>query len=121
MRYLLHLTDEKVWSAASADIAPASLETEGFVHASPDEATALAVANHVLPETGEQQVALVIDTMLLSAEVRWEAPSPEPPPGVEPQALFPHIYGPVPRSSVVAVRYLRRDASGAFVAIFSSP
>ncbi|TQN31810.1 uncharacterized protein (DUF952 family) [Haloactinospora alba] len=117
MRYLLHLTDEKVWSAAPTEIAPASLETEGFVHASPDEATALAVANHVLPGTNEQQVALVIDTTLLPAEVRWEAPSPAPPPGVGPQALFPHIYGPVPRSAVVAVRYLRRDTSGAFVAM----
>jgi hypothetical protein len=34
-----------------------------------------------------------------------------------PRPLFPHIYGPINRDAIVAVRQVERDATGAFVAI----
>ncbi|MFC4868348.1 cupin domain-containing protein [Streptomonospora arabica] len=117
MRYLLHMTDFATWRDGEGAIAPASLATEGFVHASPDDATVLAVANALYSETAEPQAVLVLDTERLDAEVRWEAASPAPPPGVAADALFPHIYGPVPREAVVGVRYLRRDPRGVFVSV----
>ncbi|MUL43374.1 DUF952 domain-containing protein [Streptomonospora sp. PA3] len=117
MRYLLHMTGVSTWRDGDGPIAPESLRTEGFVHASPDDATVLAVANAVYAEAAEPQVVLEIDTERLDAEVRWEAAAPAPPPGVAADALFPHVYGPLPREAVAGVRYLRRDPQGAYVSI----
>ncbi|QBI54582.1 cupin domain-containing protein [Streptomonospora litoralis] len=117
MRYLRHMTGVSTWRDGEGPIAPESLYSEGFVHASPDDATVLAVANAVYAEAAEPQLVLIIDTGRLDAEVRWEAPAPAPPPGVAQDALFPHIYGPVPRDAVIGVRYLRRDPQGAYVAV----
>ncbi len=117
MAYLLHLTDLGRWLDAETDIDADSLHTEGFVHASPDEPTVLAVANSRYSGAKGQQVVLVIDPGRLEAQVRWEAPSPAPPPGVDAGVLFPHIYGPIPRAAVAEVRYLRRDPDGTFTRV----
>ena len=92
-----------------------------FVHASPDEAAMLAVANAFYRSAGEPLLALALDEGLLTAPVRWEAADPAPPPGVPAGPLFPHVYGPVDRSAVTGVRYLRADVSGRFVALDPRP
>jgi len=117
MRYLRHMTDVGTWRDGEGPIAPESLSSEGFVHASPDDATVLAVANSVYAGTAEPHAVLIVDTGRLEAEVRWEAAAPAPPPGVSADALFPHIYGPLPREAVAAVRYLRRNTEGVFVSV----
>ncbi|GAA4901545.1 cupin domain-containing protein [Streptomonospora salina] len=117
MRYLRHITGISTWRDGDGPVAPASLRSEGFVHASPDDATVLAVANAVYADAAEPQLVLIVDTELLDAEVRWEAAEPAPPPGVADDARFPHIYGPVPRAAVAGVRYLRRDPGGVFVSV----
>ncbi|WP_017537280.1 cupin domain-containing protein [Nocardiopsis halophila] len=116
MGYILHMTEHARWQEGG-DITAESLDTEGFVHASPDEATLLAVADAFYRGTGEQMVALVVDSGMVDAEVRWEAPAPAPPPGVGPDVRFPHVYGPIPRRAVVGVRYLRRDPWGGFTGV----
>lgn len=117
MRYVLHMTGISQWCETRGNLVPDSLRTEGFAHASPDSATMVAVANALYRDVTEQQVALVLDTGRLDAEVRWEAPSPEPPPGVADDVLFPHVYGPIRRDAVIGVRYLRRDPAGVFTAV----
>ncbi|MBV2364374.1 cupin domain-containing protein [Streptomonospora nanhaiensis] len=117
MRYVLHLTGLARWRADSGPIAPESLEREGFVHASPDEATVLAVANALYADAAEPMVVLVVDTDRVDAPVRWEPPAPAPPPGAAPGTLFPHVYGPIPRAAVVEVRYARRDHRGVYVGV----
>ena len=111
MSRVLHLTELSRWSAGW-DIEAASLNTEGYLHASPDETTMLAVANAFFSDPAEPLVVLVVDTDLVEAEVRWEAAAPAPPPGVGSDVCFPHIYGPVPRRSVTSVLRLVRDATG---------
>src|ERR1700743_1291483 len=80
-----------------------------FVHASPDEATTLAVANDRFTASALPLVALALDESRLAAPVRFEAADPAPPPGAAAGTLFPHVYGPVERSAVTAVRFARRD------------
>ena len=76
-----------------------------FVHASPDEAVTLAVANDRFAGAAEPMVALALDESRLSAPVRREPADPAPPPGVAAGTLFPHVYGPVERAAVAEVRY----------------
>ena len=92
-----------------------------FVHASPDEAVLLAVANAFYRPAGEPLVALALDEELITAPVRWEAPDPAPPPGVPAGTLFPHVYGPLDRAAVTGLRYLRADVTGRFVALDERP
>ncbi|MFG3036787.1 DUF952 domain-containing protein [Streptomyces sp. NPDC048330] len=101
---LLHVVPLTDWSASpDAPYAPPSLAAEGFVHCSADEATALAIADAHYRDVPGPLLVLVIDEARLGAEVRWEGSG-----GV----LFPHVYGPVDRAAVTAVREVRRDADG---------
>jgi predicted cupin superfamily sugar epimerase/uncharacterized protein (DUF952 family) len=121
MPHVLHMTELERWTSGSGDIEAASLRTQGFVHASPDEPTLLAVANAFYTDAAGQLVALVVDTDAVGREVRWEAAEPAPPPGVGEDTLFPHVYGPIPRAAVTGVRYLRRDPSGRYTGAEERP
>jgi uncharacterized protein len=92
-----------------------------FVHASPDEATLLAVANDRFAGSALPLVALGLDEARLSAPVRFEAADPAPPPGVAAGTLFPHIYGPVELTAVTQVRFARQDPAGRFTALDPRP
>ncbi|MFE1470082.1 cupin domain-containing protein [Nocardiopsis dassonvillei] len=121
MPHVLHMTELERWASGSGNIEADSLRTQGFVHASPDEPTLLAVANAFYTDASEQLVALVVDTDTVGCEVRWEAAEPAPPPGVGDDVLFPHVYGPIPRAAVTSVRYLRRDPSGRYTGAEERP
>lgn len=92
--------------------APPTLATEGFVHCSPDEATALAVADAFYREAVGPLMTLMIDEEKLDVMVRWEEPSPSPPPGAATGTLFPHVYGRINRTAVVGMLEVRRDEEG---------
>jgi len=91
---------------AAAEIAPASLAAEGFIHASEDEAQAIGVANRLYANAGDL-AALAIDEGRVRAEIKREAASNG--------ERYPHIYGPLERSAVVGVRRLRRGRDGHFL------
>ncbi|QVQ52955.1 cupin domain-containing protein [Spiractinospora alimapuensis] len=122
---LLHLTtadhaDPTHWP--DGRLTPASLESEGFVHASGDDATLLAVANTLYRDVPGPLVALEIDPDRLGAEVRWEDPHPAPPAGVGPDVRFPHIYGPIPATAVTGRRFLRPSPhDGGYTAVERRP
>lgn len=116
MSLVPHLTELSRWTAGG-DIEAASLNTEGYLHASPDEATMLAVANAFYADPAEPLVVLVVDTDLVDAEVRWESAAPAPPPGVGSDVRFPHLHGPIPRRAVTSVLRPVRDASGRYTAL----
>jgi glutathione S-transferase len=79
-----------------------SLDEVGFVHAS-TAAQVKQIAD--LAYRGRTDVLLLtIDPARLDAPVCYEA--------VEGGERFPHIYGPVPRAAVLAVRPLRCGANG---------
>ncbi len=91
---------------------PASLAKDGFVHCSPDEATALAVADAAYRDAVGPLMVLLIDEEALDAPVHWEAAHPAPPPGGAPEVLFPHVYGRINRKAVVGMLEVERDAQG---------
>jgi uncharacterized protein (DUF952 family) len=100
---LVHLTERSLWEAARAAGAyemstrGRTLQEEGFIHCSLRHQVA-SVARFVYGESdaSDELVLLVIDPERLTAPVRFEAPEPG---GEE----FPHVYGPIPVSAVVAV------------------
>ncbi|WP_418956249.1 DUF952 domain-containing protein [Streptomyces tritici] len=101
---LMHVVPLDTWIAApEAAYAPPSLAAEGFVHCSPDEQAALAIADAHYRDVPGTLLVLVLDEARLSAEVRWE--------GGE-DRLFPHVYGPIERTAVTAVLEVRRDEDG---------
>jgi uncharacterized protein (DUF952 family) len=100
---ILHITSKEEWASAQArrEYRAASLESEGFIHASTSKQV-LAVANAFYLRQNDL-VLLVIDETLVKPEVRWEAPAGSPVEGISPADLFPHIYGPLNTDAVVRV------------------
>ena len=65
-----HLLPLSAWRSAGSGIhVPGTTAAHPFVHASPDEAVTLAVANTLYRDVGEPMVALVLDTDRISAVV----------------------------------------------------
>lgn len=102
---LLHLVARGDWTLADDRYTPASLTDEGFVHLS---------APHQVHRVAETRFAgrddlllLVIDPERLDVEVVWEDTSGE-------GEAFPHAYGSLPRSAVVAVHAYPAGADGRF-------
>jgi uncharacterized protein (DUF952 family) len=105
---ILHILGRDEWTQALAngEVRPASLAEQGFAHCS-DLGTMRLPANFLF--TGRTDlVLLVIDPA--TVPVRWEPADPPAPDG----PWFPHVYGPIPVSSVVATHDLPPDADGRF-------
>jgi uncharacterized protein (DUF952 family)/GNAT superfamily N-acetyltransferase len=96
---LLHLIEPAAWRAAlgAGAVRPPSLESVGFVHLSTPDQVHLP-AERLYP--GRRDLAvLVVDPARLTDPVRVEDGVPADPGGMQ----FPHLYGPLPVSAVVAV------------------
>lgn len=74
-----------------------TLEEEGYIHAARDDQVP-AVRDRHYADVIEPLVVLEIETDLLDAEVRDEQVGTE---------TYPHVYGPIPASAVVAWRPAR--------------
>src|SRR6201995_2761755 len=117
--HLLPLPDWE--SAGDGPYVPGTSDATPFVHASPDEATVLAVANDRFADSALPLVALALDEAGLAAPVRFEAADPAPPPGVAAGTLFPHVYGPFELTAVTEVRFARRGPAGRFTTLDPRP
>jgi len=104
-----HLTPTEVWEAqASANAyTPEALDADGFIHCTDGEANLLAVANAFYQADRRPHVVLSIDVARVTAPIRYE----------DPARLYPHIYGPLDRDAVIAVRRVTRLADGSFAQI----
>jgi uncharacterized protein (DUF952 family) len=113
---ILHLLPRGEWEEVKdgEHYLPDTFAVDGFVHCSGDDDVMLAVANRYYAGVGDDLLVLTLDEDRLGADVRWEAPDPAPPPGVDPATRFPHVYGPIELDAVVRVRRLRRSPDGAF-------
>ena len=96
---LLHLIEPAAWRAALTvgAVRPPSLDGVGFVHLSTPAQVHLPAER--LHPGRRDLVLLVVDPARLRDPVRFEPGVPADPDGV----LFPHLYGPLPTSAVVAV------------------
>jgi uncharacterized protein (DUF952 family) len=107
---IYHVVSLDAWNARpDQPYAPASLPEDGFVHCSPDEETTLTVVNAFYRGAPRPLHVLVLDEERLDARVEFEAAMPTPPPGVEADVLFPHVFGPLNRDAVVRVLEIRWD------------
>ncbi len=99
MTALVHLCDPVDWRAAldGGSLHPPSLARDGFVHLSTPEQVHLPAAR-LFPDRRDL-VLLVADPRRLTAPVRCEPGVPGDPASMR----FPHLYGPLPTSAVVAV------------------
>jgi uncharacterized protein (DUF952 family) len=116
---VLHLMPATLWRAwmAGDDYEPASLAAEGFVHCTASDDLMLHVANRFYAGTGDDLVAVALDTDRLTNEVRWEAAAhPDGSGATSGEPLFPHVYGPLDRQAVTGARRIVRDpGDGRFV------
>ena len=107
---LLHICSPADWAEAQTggEHCPDSLRGVGFVHLSTPDQVHLP-ANRLY--AGRTDLLLLhIDTSLLEAPLRWE-----PGDATDPRSMsFPHLYGPLPTSAVVAVTQYRAGPDGRF-------
>ena len=96
---LLHLTTPREWRAAlqTGALTPPSLREVGFVHLSTPAQVHLP-ATRLFPDRRDV-VLLVVDPARLTDPVRREPGMPGDPSSMR----FPHLYGPLPTSAVIAV------------------
>ncbi|MEU8195178.1 DUF952 domain-containing protein [Microbispora amethystogenes] len=99
---ILHLALAADWDAAVAvgeyrvSTLGVTLEEEGFVHACSDLLQLRGVAGRYYGQVTEPLVVLEIDEERLGCPVRLEVPEGA-------GEAFPHIYGPIPVTAVIAV------------------
>ena len=102
---IVHLCERAAWQEAllQGEYRAASLALEGFIHLSrPDQV--VAVANRFY--RGMQNLVLLwVAPQRLQADLRWEAAD---------QDTFPHLYGPLNISAVIAVTDFSPDPDGVF-------
>jgi uncharacterized protein (DUF952 family) len=112
---LLHICAAADWEIACqrGQHRPDSLRDVGFVHLSSPEQVHLP-ANRLY--RGRSDLLLLhVDSTSLSAPVRWEAGVATDPP----EMAFPHLYGPLPVSAVIAVTEYRPGPDGIFAPLQS--
>lgn len=117
MTTILHLIRAEDYNALAEGEPwqPESLATEGFIHCTAEPEVLLQVANSFYRQTSGDYLVLVIDPAKVTAPVKYEAPAQ--PAGPLANHLFPHIYGPLNREAIIAVRPTRRAADGTFLAV----
>ena len=103
--WIVHLCNRSAWRAALqiGEYRPPSLETEGFIHCS-RPGQIVDVANRFYPGAWDL-VLLWIDPQQVRAEIRWDAVD---------EQVFPHIYGPLNLTAVLAVDEFCPGTDGVF-------
>jgi uncharacterized protein (DUF952 family) len=91
---ILHISTRTDWEAAGAFYAPASLESEGFIHCSTPEQILLPA--NAMFRGQEGLVLLCIDPARVTAEIVYED-------CYESGQEFPHIYGRLNKEAVIKV------------------
>lgn len=106
MQHLFHIVPRVQWSDVVDTYRPDSLLIEGFVHCAFADQVAGAADRHY--RLVEDLVVVELDPNTIGSEIRVEDSTGS---GIS----YPHIYGPVPYRSAVAVHVLQRDASGHYL------
>jgi uncharacterized protein (DUF952 family) len=120
MGLIHHLVPAAEFAAAPPEqpFVPSAYAADGFIHCTRQPAVLLEVANRFYRGVAGEFLVLDIDPRRLAAELHDEAPVPPAPPGsLLEGVLFPHIYGPLNRDAIVAVRPVRRAADGRFLQV----
>ena len=84
---------------------PQDFERDGFIHCTDGERRLADVLSEFYAESEGDWLALYIDSELVEAPVKYE----------DSERVFPHIYGPLNRDAIIAVRPIARTADGRFL------
>jgi uncharacterized protein (DUF952 family) len=87
------------------DYSPAAFSSDGFIHCTDDRLEMARIANEFYAQESPPHVYLYIDKTRVASALRYD----------DPERRNPHIYGPLNRDAIIAVRQARRDASGCFL------
>ena len=90
---------------------PEVFDVDGFIHCTDGVENVIATANRYYKEDPRPFVALVINVDKVTAPVRYE----------DPERIFPHIYGPLNRESILSSLPVNRNADDAFLALELGP
>ena len=115
-----HLVPAAEFAVAPPDQAfvPSAYAKDGFIHCTRQPAVLLEVANRFYRGVAGEFLVLDIDPQRLAAELHDEAPAPPAPAGSPLEGvLFAHIYGPLNRDAIVAVRPVQRAPDGTFLQV----
>jgi uncharacterized protein (DUF952 family) len=84
---------------------PAEFDKDGFIHTTEGPEALSIVLTTFYRARPEAFVVLYIDKDRVTAPVRYD----------DPACIFPHIYGPLNRDAILAVRDIGRAADGTFL------
>jgi predicted Zn-dependent protease with MMP-like domain/uncharacterized protein (DUF952 family) len=103
-----HLVPAEIWSAAPPDepFRVASLHTEGFIHLTHWMVDLVEVANSFYRDDPRPHVVLTVQFARLTSDWRYDGDS-----------RYPHVYGPLDRAAITAVRPIPRATDGTFLPI----
>lgn len=101
------MTPAEWWAAADpgAPLRSPSLDSEGFIHCTDGATELVATANRHYRDDPRPFLVLTVD--LDGAGSPWSVE--------DPAQIYPHVFGPIDPSAIVAVTRLARDASGTFL------
>jgi uncharacterized protein (DUF952 family) len=110
VRPTLHLVARDAWEAArsanpDAPYQHPSLEAEGFIHCTDGDEAMAATANRHYAGDPRDFVVLTVDLDMVGSPWRYD----------DPGSPYPHVYGPIERTAIVAVRPMPRAPDGTFL------
>jgi uncharacterized protein (DUF952 family) len=102
-----HLTPAEWWAAGdpAAPLLAASLDDEGFIHCTTGADEMVASANRHYRSDPREFVVLTVDLDRLTSPWRVD----------DPGRIYPHVFGPIDRAAILAVRPMPRAADGTFL------
>ncbi len=105
----LHLVPEPLWRLTGQGdfYQPEGFEDEGFIHTTHDPQVLVEVANRYYRDDPRPYLVLEIELARVAEPVRYD----------DTLCQYPHVYGPLNTSSIVAVRRINRREDGTFFEI----
>jgi uncharacterized protein (DUF952 family) len=107
MRLAYHGTPKQYFDAldASKSYVPEPFAREGFIHTTEGREAVSITLTKYYKSSAEPWVVLYIDQDRVTSPIRFD----------DPAEVFPHIYGPLNRDAIVAVRDIGRAPDGTFL------
>jgi uncharacterized protein (DUF952 family) len=107
VRLTYHLTSAEWWegSPAYAPLTAPSLADEGFIHCTDGAESMVATANRHYRADPRPFLILTIDLDRVGSPWRID----------DPDRIYPHVHGPIDRTSIVGVAPAPRAADGEFL------
>lgn len=107
MQLTYHATPKDYWEALdpSEPYVPPDFEAGGFIHCTDGEEALSAVLTEYYGNDPNEWLVLYIDKERVTSPIRYD----------DPAQMFPHVYGPLNRDAIVAVKPIARTEDGTFL------